>query len=288
MAENDIVNEVANTVNGTAVTVENVQQETQQVVQQETQQVAPQQTVELQQVTQEQINVIQEDSVQWKTLNDVAMEKELESEQSQREKELNDFVNQQLPSGVKNNSQLPADSTVINEIPTLDKEMSKELEERLEQSKKVDELVKLNRELIKQYKMLENKFKDMVEIANDRIKVANTVYKEEVEKNVKNLSDPRRVVLDDKMYLLNSLRNDYQADKSEANRQKFAQNLVLILATLYPTINPNDMINYINNTQKRINNIWENNVSAQPARNVPKPSFSIPRWIAKSQRGILG
>lgn len=288
MAENDIVNEVANTVNGTAVTVENVQQETQQVVQQETQQVAPQQTVELQQVTQEQINVIQEDSVQWKTLNDVAMEKELESEQSQREKELNDFVNQQLPSGVKNNSQLPADSTVINEIPTLDKEMSKELEERLEQSKKVDELVKLNRELIKQYKMLENKFKDMVEIANDRIKVANTVYKEEVEKNVKNLSDPRRVVLDDKMYLLNSLRNDYQADKSEANRQKFAQNLVLILATLYPTINPNDMINYINNTQKRINNIWENNVSAQPARNIPKPSFSIPRWIAKSQRGILG
>ena len=287
MAENDIVNEVANTVNGTAVTVENVQQETQQVVQQ-IEQVAPQQTVELQQVTQEQINVIQEDSVQWKTLNDVAMEKELESEQSQREKELNDFVNQQLPSGVKNNSQLPADSTVINEIPTLDKEMSKELEERLEQSKKVDELVKLNRELIKQYKMLENKFKDMVEIANDRIKVANTVYKEEVEKNVKNLSDPRRVVLDDKMYLLNSLRNDYQADKSEANRQKFAQNLVLILATLYPTINPNDMINYINNTQKRINNIWENNVSAQPARNVPKPSFSIPRWIAKSQRGILG
>lgn len=288
MAENDIVNEVANTVNGTSVNVEQVAQQTtvEQVVTQ--QPVAPQPTVELQQVTQEQINVIQEDSVQWKTLNDVAMEKELENEQSQREKELNDFVNQQLPSGVKNNSQLPADSTVINEIPTLDKEMSKELEERLEQSKKVDELVKLNRELVKQYKMLENKFKDMVEIANDRIKVANTVYKEEVEKNVKNLSDPRRVVLDDKMYLLNSLRNDYQADKSEANRQKFAQNLVLILATLYPTINPNDMINYINNTQKRINNIWENNVSAQPARNVPKPSFSIPRWIAKSQRGILG
>ena len=279
--QNDIVNEVANTVNGTEV--QQVEQ-TQQVEQVQTQQV-----VEMQPITQEQINTIQEDSgTPSKTLNEVAMEKKLESEQSQREKELNDFVSKELPSGVSNNVTNSADGITINEIPTLDKEMSKEMEEKLKEAKEVDKLVALNRELIKQYKILENRFKDTVDIANERIKLANSVYKEEVEKNVKSLSDPRRVVLDDKMYLLNSLRNDYQADKSEANRQKFAQNLVLILATLYPTINPNDMVNYINNTQKRINNIWENNVSAQPARTVQRPSFSIPRWITKSQRGILG
>ena len=278
--QNDIVNEVANTVNWVA---------NNEVVGNEVQQVQQNNVVELQPVAQEQINTIQEDSEQsWKTLNDVAMEKKLESEQTLREKELETFVSQQLPSGVKNNVQLPTNGTVINEIPTLDKPISKELEERLEQSKKVDELVKLNRELIKQYKVLENRYKDTVDIANERIKLANSVYKEEVEKNVRNLSDPRRVVLDDKMYLLNSLRNDYQADKSETNKQKFAQNLVLILATLYPTINPNDMVNYINNTQRKINNIWENNVSAQPVRNVPRQTFSIPRWIAKSQRWILG
>ena len=283
--QNDIVNEVASTVNGTEV--QQVEQ-TQQVVQQ-VEQVQTQQVVEMQPITQEQINTIQEDSgTPSKTLNEVAMEKKLESEQSQREKELNDFVSQQLPSGVSNNVTNSADGITINEIPTLDKEMSKEMEEKLKEAKEVDKLVALNRELIKQYKILENRFKDTVDIANERIKLANSVYKEEVEKNVKSLSDPRRVVLDDKMYLLNSLRNDYQADKSEANRQKFAQNLVLILATLYPTINPNDMVNYINNTQKRINNIWENNVSAQPARTVQRPSFSIPRWITKSQRGILG
>ncbi len=283
--QNDIVNEVASTVNGTeAQQVEQTQQVIQQVEQVQTQQV-----VEMQPITQEQINTIQEDSgTPSKTLNEVAMEKKLESEQSQREKELNDFVSQQLPSGVSNNVTNSADGITINEIPTLDKEMSKEMEEKLKEAKEVDKLVALNRELIKQYKILENRFKDTVDIANERIKLANSVYKEEVEKNVKSLSDPRRVVLDDKMYLLNSLRNDYQADKSEANRQKFAQNLVLILATLYPTINPNDMVNYINNTQKRINNIWENNVSAQPARTVQRPSFSIPRWITKSQRGILG
>lgn len=283
--QNDIVNEVASTVNGTEV--QQVEQ-TQQVVQQ-VEQVQTQQVVEMQPITQEQINTIQEDSgTPSKTLNEVAMEKKLESEQSQREKELNDFVSKQLPSGVSNNVTNSADGITINEIPTLDKEMSKEMEEKLKEAKEVDKLVALNRELIKQYKILENRFKDTVDIANERIKLANSVYKEEVEKNVKSLSDPRRVVLDDKMYLLNSLRNDYQADKSEANRQKFAQNLVLILATLYPTINPNDMVNYINNTQKRINNIWENNVSAQPARTVQRPSFSIPRWITKSQRGILG
>lgn len=283
--QNDIVNEVASTVNGTEV--QQVEQ-TQQVVQQ-VEQVQTQQVVEMQPITQEQINTIQEDSgTPSKTLNEVAMEKKLESEQSQREKELNDFVSKQLPSGVSNNVTNSADGITINEIPTLDKEMSKEMEEKLKEAKEVDKLVSLNRELIKQYKILENRFKDTVDIANERIKLANSVYKEEVEKNVKSLSDPRRVVLDDKMYLLNSLRNDYQADKSEANRQKFAQNLVLILATLYPTINPNDMVNYINNTQKRINNIWENNVSAQPARTVQRPSFSIPRWITKSQRGILG
>lgn len=279
--QNDIVNEVASTVNGT---------EGQQVEQtQQVEQVQTQQVVEMQPITQEQINTIQEDSgTPSKTLNEVAMEKKLESEQSQREKELDDFVSKQLPSGVSNNVTNSADGITINEIPTLDKEMSKEMEEKLKEAKEVDKLVALNRELIKQYKILENRFKDTVDIANERIKLANSVYKEEVEKNVKSLSDPRRVVLDDKMYLLNSLRNDYQADKSEANRQKFAQNLVLILATLYPTINPNDMVNYINNTQKRINNIWENNVSAQPARTVQRPSFSIPRWITKSQRGILG
>lgn len=283
--QNDIVNEVASTVNGTEV--QQVEQ-TQQVVQQ-VEQVQTQQVVEMQPITQEQINTIQEDSgTPSKTLNEVAMEKKLESEQSQREKELDDFVSKQLPSGVSNNVTNSADGITINEIPTLDKEMSKEMEEKLKEAKEVDKLVALNRELIKQYKILENRFKDTVDIANERIKLANSVYKEEVEKNVKSLSDPRRVVLDDKMYLLNSLRNDYQADKSEANRQKFAQNLVLILATLYPTINPNDMVNYINNTQKRINNIWENNVSAQPARTVQRPSFSIPRWITKSQRGILG
>lgn len=250
--QNDIVNEVASTVNGTEV--QQVEQ-TQQVVQQ-VEQVQKQQVVEMQPITQEQINTIQEDSgTPSKTLNEVAMEKKLESEQSQREKELNDFVSQQLPSGVSNNVTNSADGITINEIPTLDKEMSKEMEEKLKEAKEVDKLVALNRELIKQYKILENRFKDTVDIANERIKLANSVYKEEVEKNVKSLSDPRRVVLDDKMYLLNSLRNDYQADKSEANRQKFAQNLVLILATLYPTINPNDMVNYINNTQKRINNI---------------------------------
>ena len=250
--QNDIVNEVASTVNGTEV--QQVEQ-TQQVVQQ-VEQVQTQQVVEMQPITQEQINTIQEDSgTPSKTLNEVAMEKKLESEQSQREKELNDFVSQQLPSGVSNNVTNSADGITINEIPTLDKEMSKEMEEKLKEAKEVDKLVALNRELIKQYKILENRFKDTVDIANERIKLANSVYKEEVEKNVKSLSDPRRVVLDDKMYLLNSLRNDYQADKSEANRQKFAQNLVLILATLYPTINPNDMVNYINNTQKRINNI---------------------------------
>jgi len=283
--QNDIVNEVASTVNGTeAQQVEQTQQVVQQVEQVQTQQV-----VEMQPITQEQINTIQEDSgTPSKTLNEVAMEKKLESEQSQREKELDDFVSKQLPSGVSNNVTNSADGITINEIPTLDKEMSKEMEEKLKEAKEVDKLVALNRELIKQYKILENRFKDTVDIANERIKLANSVYKEEVEKNVKSLSDPRRVVLDDKMYLLNSLRNDYQADKSEANRQKFAQNLVLILATLYPTINPNDMVNYINNTQKRINNIWENNVSAQPARTVQRPSFSIPRWITKSQRGILG
>lgn len=283
--QNDIVNEVANSIDWVQQ-VAPVAQQVQPVQQQVAQVQQPAQ--DLQPITQEQMNTIQEGSEQWKTLNDVAMEKELESEQSIREKELNDFVNQQLPSGVSNNVPTSDNAAIINEIPTLDKSMSKELEERLEQSKKVDELVSLNRELIKRYKMLENKLKDTVDIANERIKLANSVYKEEVEKNVRNLSDPRRVVLDDKMYLLNSLRNDYQADKSEANRQKFAQNLVLILATLYPTINPNDMVAYINNTQKKINNIWENNVSAQPVRNVPKPSFSIPRWIAKSQRGILG
>lgn len=283
--QNDIVNEVASTVNGTET--QQVEQ-TQQVVQQ-VEQVQTQQVVEMQPITQEQINTIQEDSgTPSKTLNEVAMEKKLESEQSQREKELDDFVSKQLPSGVSNNVTNSADGITINEIPTLDKEMSKEMEEKLKEAKEVDKLVALNRELIKQYKILENRFKDTVDIANERIKLANSVYKEEVEKNVKSLSDPRRVVLDDKMYLLNSLRNDYQADKSEANRQKFAQNLVLILATLYPTINPNDMVNYINNTQKRINNIWENNVSAQPARTVQRPSFSIPRWITKSQRGILG
>lgn len=250
--QNDIVNEVASTVNGTEG--QQVEQ-TQQVVQQ-VEQVQTQQVVEMQPITQEQINTIQEDSgTPSKTLNEVAMEKKLESEQSQREKELNDFVSQQLPSGVSNNVTNSADGITINEIPTLDKEMSKEMEEKLKEAKEVDKLVALNRELIKQYKILENRFKDTVDIANERIKLANSVYKEEVEKNVKSLSDPRRVVLDDKMYLLNSLRNDYQADKSEANRQKFAQNLVLILATLYPTINPNDMVNYINNTQKRINNI---------------------------------
>ena len=250
--QNDIVNEVASTVNGTEV--QQVEQ-TQQVVQQ-VEQVQTQQVVEMQPITQEQINTIQEDSgTPSKTLNEVAMEKKLESEQSQREKELNDFVSKELPSGVSNNVTNSADGITINEIPTLDKEMSKEMEEKLKEAKEVDKLVALNRELIQQYKILENRFKDTVDIANERIKLANSVYKEEVEKNVKSLSDPRRVVLDDKMYLLNSLRNDYQADKSEANRQKFAQNLVLILATLYPTINPNDMVNYINNTQKRINNI---------------------------------
>lgn len=278
--QNDIVNEVASTVNGVQP-VQQVEATVQPVVQQEVPQMQP--------ITQEQINTIQEDSgTPSKTLNEVAMEKELESEQSQREKELETFVSQQLPSGVSNNVTSSDNGITISEIPTLDKELSKDMEDKLKETKEIDKLISLNRELIKQYKILENRYKDTVDIANERIKLANSVYKEEVEKNVKSLSDPRRVVLDDKMYLLNSLRNDYQADKSEANRQKFAQNLVLILATLYPTINPNDMVNYINNTQKRINNIWENNVSAQPARQVQKPSFSIPRWITKSQRGILG
>lgn len=276
MDNQSIVNEVANIVNGVQQQVaEQPIQNVQQVVEQ---QVVNQPVADLQPVTQEQIKTIQDDSgTSSKTLNEVAMERELESEQSKREKELNDFVNKQIPSGVLNNVSAPVDGNAVNEIPTLDSPLSKELENKLNETKQFEKAMQLNRELIKQYKILENKLKDTIDIANERIKLANNVYKEEAEKNIKNLSDPRRAVLDDKMYLLNTLRNEYQADKSETNRQKYAQNLVLILSTLYPTINPNDMVAYINNTQKRINNIGENNSATPSPRTVTPPSFSIPR-----------
>ena len=237
-------------------------------------------------------NTIQGDSVQEnkKTLNDVAMEKELDSETARREKELEDFVNKELPANVRDgNITSPNTDAIVGEIPTLDKDMSKELEEKLKESKKLEQAMVLNRELVKQYKILENKLKDTIDIANERIKLANSIYKEEAEKNIKNMSDPKRVVLDDRMYLLNTLRNEYKNDKSDGNKQKLAQNLVLELSTLYPTIHPNDMVAYINNTQKKINNIGEQTTTAPSiTQRVPQNTISRPRGISRKERGILG
>ena len=53
------------------------------------------------------------------------------------------------------------------------------------EAKKLDEVLEANRQLVKAYKVLKNQYNDIVDIANERIKLANSVYKEEVEKNEK-------------------------------------------------------------------------------------------------------
>lgn len=271
----DVLQEVANAVDWTVATVEPTNNQTAVVTEEQTI-TAP--------------TTIQEDSNTQKTLNEVAMGKELETEQSKREKELEEFVSKQMPNDVeqKPNTTLWNTWDVVSEIPTLDKPLSDDLEKKAAEAKKLDEVLEANRQLVKAYKVLKNQYNDIVDIANERIKLANTLYKEEAEKSARAISDPKRVILDDKMFLLNSLRNEYQKDRSESNRQKYAQNLVLMLSTLFPTIQPNDMIKFINNSANRVNTIWESKTSAQPQKVIPAPSFSIPRWLPKSQRGILG
>ena len=276
--QNDILTEVANAVDWTVQqqTVETTEP-TQQVVEQQT-------TVETSQPT--PMANIQEDS---KTLNEVAMEKELETEQSKRERELDEFVSKQMPTDVsKIQSTSPNTWDIVSEIPTLDKPLTQELEQKMAEARDMEKIKEMNKTLFNEYKKLANKYKDMVWFANDRINLANTLYKEEVEKNARTVSDPKRVMLDDKMYILNSIRNEYIADKSEQNKQKLAQNLVLMLSTLFPTIQPNEMVKYINNTQNRFNNIWDDRSTNKPVKTIPAPSFSIPRWLPKNQRGILG
>lgn len=219
------------------------------------------------------------------TLEDVAHDAEIKTNE-QENKEALDKIIAEANKDITSPDTTPTDSKEITTDSDKLQEESDKLKQQLDDVKSLKDAETIAKKVYLAYEQEVRRHLLDNETNQQTIDNLKEVIKQLNAKTTAMDVDPRVVKLDDENYALYRIKQAYKANSSAENKDNLTKLYLTEIAVMHPEVNVNKLVAFMNDSAKKANTIWASAGTPAPVAE-PVQQVQRPKGVVRNKRWLL-